>query len=99
MKDITDTVSPALMAKVKAWGCTVQVTQMGGGLYIAKSANRSAHGLNPDDAVRQWLLDIAVDAVNGHNARQITELFQSRHCSAIMTLGEFFRKHPEVAVR
>lgn len=99
MKDVTDTVSPALMAKVKAWKCTVDVRNIGGGLYIAKSQHRNVYGNTADGAVRQWLLDMAVDAVNGHNARQITGSFQSRHCDEVMTLGTFFAKNPEVAVQ
>ena len=99
MKDVTDTVSPDLMAKVKAWGCAVTVLNIGGGLYIAKSQHRNVHGGSADGAVRQWLLDMAISAVNGHNARQITDLFQCIDSVEVMTLGKFFAKHPEVAVQ
>ena len=98
MKDVTDTVSLDLMAKVKAWGCAVTVLNIGSGLYIAKSQHRNVHGDSADGAVRQWLIDMAISAVNGHNARQITDLFQCINSVEVMTLGKFFAKHPEVAV-
>ena len=98
MKDVTDTVSHDLMAKVKAWGCTVTVVNIGGGLYIAKSQHRNVHGNSADGAVRQWLLGMAISAVNGHNARQITDSLKYINSVEVMTLGRFFAKHPEVAV-
>ena len=46
----------------------------------------------------KWLLDMAISAINGHNARQITDLFQCIDSVEVMTLGKFFATHPEVAV-
>jgi len=93
MKDVTDTVSPALMAKVKAWKCAVDVLNIGGGLYIAKSQHRNVHGKTADGAVRQWLLDMAVGEVNGRNALRMFGTNED-----IVTLGAFFAKYPEVKV-
>jgi len=91
MKDVTDTVSPALMAKVKAWGSTLKVTEMGGGLYIAQSAYTTAHANTAGGAVHNWLWKRTADAVNAANHANAGGSYGD-----IVTLDGFFRAHPEV---
>ena len=94
MKDVTDTVSHDLMAKVKAWGCEIRVTTVCGFMYLAESKYKRASGFSADNAVRNWLLDRAIEGVNSAN------MHARCHCEdkAPITLADFFRAYPEVAV-
>ena len=68
-------------------------------MYITRASKIDKH-LIPDirNNLNAGNLDMAISVVNGHNARQITDLFQCIDSVEVMTLGRFFAKHPELAV-